>query len=215
MTTAAIVQARIGSTRLPAKVLLPLPTGRTVLGEVLLRCKQIAGVDVVVVALPDTPENDILLPYVPSDVKVARGPEMDVLARYVMAAAGVEADVVMRITSDCPLLDPLVCGQVLALFNEGDADYCSNVERRSFPQGFDCQVFSRTMLDRAHREAVDPSDREHVCPFMQRHGRVASFVGLHDRSGLRWTLDTLDDYRRIVAVFEANGLEDQPLRRAG
>src|ERR1041385_9116254 len=136
MVTAVIVQARLGSTRLPAKVLLPLPTGRTVLEEVLFRCKQIPGVGVVVCAIPEseTPHRDpgmiakewaalkALFVNAPdmlaeralqqADV-VVRGPEHDVLARYVKAAETVKADIIMQITADCPLIDPQVCGQVL------------------------------------------------------------------------------------------------------
>ena len=216
MTTAAIVQARLGSTRLPAKVLLPLPTGRTVLGEVLWRCCQIPGIDTVVCAIPDTAENDILngsahqafagriggygMPWL-----VVRGPEHDVLARYAKAAEVVNADVIMRITSDCPLIDPEVCGRILARQKEENVDYCSNCHPRSWPQGYDCEVFKRRALMRAHEEAEAPNDREHVTPYLVRwpgftRANVADVGG--DRSHYRWALDTLSDYVRIWGVME-------------
>lgn len=217
--TACIVQARLGSTRLPAKVLLPLPTGRTVLEEVLHRCKRIPGVDAVVLAIPDTPENDIIEKVAPHGlrqvewgIEIVRGPEHDVLARYAMAAEVVNADVIMRITSDCPLIDPKVCGRVLSAHKLDRADYASNTMSRTWPQGLDCQVFSRDLLRRADRETVGAGevfnllnhDRAHVCPWMERASDVrrSSVTCDRNRSHLRWTLDTLEDYVRIWRVFE-------------
>lgn len=226
--TAVIVQARLGSTRLPAKVLLPLPTGRTVLEEVLFRCRQIPGVDVVVCAVPDTAENDILASVVskiewaafPEDNPVirarpilVRGSEHDVLARYAKAAGAVGADVVMRVTSDCPLIDPEACGHVLQAFMNARqrtdcvVHYSSNVHPRWLPHGQDCEVFSRELLERANREANGPHDREHVTtPWMYDTACAArACTGVEyneDRSHLRWTLDTLEDYVRIWNIFD-------------
>lgn len=215
---ACIVQARLGSTRLPAKVLLPLPTGRTVLEEVLHRCKQIKGVDVVVLATPDTPENDILTWFawkaigVPHGV-LTRGPEHDVLARYAKAAVEVDADVIMRVTADCPLIDPYICGQVLKLVC-GEREFASNNEPpRSYPIGFDCEVFSRGLLMRAHEEAADPDDREHVGIWMRRNAKAKRCLYADEselnrrRSHLQLTLDTLEDYVRIYRVFEEQARE--------
>jgi spore coat polysaccharide biosynthesis protein SpsF (cytidylyltransferase family) len=221
MTTACIVQARLGSTRLPAKVLLPLPTGRTVLEEVLFRCRQIPGVDVVVCAIPDTRENYILAEHVirsermeaPSErfnkIVLFRGSEHDVLARYAGAAAVVNADIVMRVTSDCPLIDPEVCGKILDLHRRINVGYVSNCwPTRTYPQGFDCEVFNREILERANSEAADPYDREHVTPWMQRQPDIewATLATEEDRSHLRWTLDTLEDYTRIWNVFQEQQL---------
>ena len=247
MTTACIVQARLGSSRLPAKVLLPLPAGRTVLEEVLSRCKQIPGVDVVVCAIPDTAENDILasfvskanhVPYNPlfdtppyplgkdwaKGVTLVRGPEHDVLARYAKAAAAVNADIILRITSDCPLLDPQVCGELLKLRERTNAGFASNSwPARSYPVGFDCEVFTREALERANAAAPAMSppgtlfermdlatfdahqDREHAgCPWMMRQTDIkkALLKAMDDRSHLRWTLDTLQDYVTIWNEFE-------------
>lgn len=207
---ACIVQARLGSTRLPAKVLLPLPIGRTVLEEVLRRCKQIHGIDEVVCAVPDTAENDIVASFAGREVRrdsIIRGPEHDVLARYVKAAEAVGADVIMRVTSDCPLIDPAVCGDVLATFGFADdyLDYCSNVHPRTYPQGFDCEVFTRAALVCADQQATQQYDREHVTPSIINHPdcRKTSIVSpIGDYSHLRWTLDTLDDYIRIWNVFQ-------------
>jgi spore coat polysaccharide biosynthesis protein SpsF len=205
VTVACIVQARLGSTRLPAKVLLKLPNGRAVLEEVLTRCKQIAAATVIVAALPDTEENDVLLGYIPSGVTVVRGSEHNLLARYAAAAEAVDASIIMRITADCPLLDPSICGALLALYASGGYDYCSNSHPvRTFPAGLDCEVFNREALQRAMRNPTTPEEREHVGPAIQkscgerRRGLLQSAV---DRSHIRWTLDTKDDIPTIWQAF--------------
>lgn len=230
MTCACIVQARLGSTRLPAKVLLPLPTGRTVLEEVLWRCRQIEGVDVVVCAIPDTSDNDLLetfiakatepakvdkiLAYYDEDGKfrkyiqpplIVRGPEHDVLARYVKAAEAVKADIIMRITADCPLIDPDVCGNILLGQRKTGVGYCSNVMPRTWPQGLDCEVFTLAALKRQDNSTLTAEEREHVTLSMQRDPAVsrANYASdKEDRSHLRWTLDTLSDYVTIWNVME-------------
>lgn len=205
MTVAVIVQARLGSTRLPTKVLLPLPTGFVVLEEVLHRCWKIPSVDVVVAALPDTAENDILLSCVAGDTVVVRGPEHDVLARYAKAAEAVKADIIMRVTSDCPLIDPEVCGKTLDLHCRINRGFVSNSwPHRTYPHGFDCEVFNADLLAEAHQNATEPEDREHVTRWFQRqpHVEKACLSTEEDRSHLRWTLDTLEDYVRIWNVFQ-------------
>ena len=206
MKTVCIVQARLASTRLPAKVLLPL-NGHTVLEEVLRRCKRILGVHQVVAAIPDTGDCDVLVPFIKrQDVAVSRGYEFDVLARYAKAAAEHDADIVMRVTSDCPLLSPSVCESVLALRERHDVGYASNVyPSRHFAQGLDCEVFTRGLLDMANNEAVDSYDREHVTPFIQRNCGVEGYALLkaaNDQSHLRFTLDTLADYLIILRAFD-------------
>lgn len=209
--TACIVQARLGSSRLPAKVLLPLPTGRTVLEEVLWRCSRISGIDVVVLAIPDTPENDIIVQnglkrQSSRKIQLVRGPEHDVLARYAKAAETVNADVIMRITADCPLIDPQVCGQVLAAFRDYKYECCSNTKPRTWPQGLDCEVFSASALRLANKYATKPYDREHVTPFLQSDDTTTISHNVvrkgEDLSHLRWTLDTIEDYVRIWGVME-------------
>ena len=221
MRTACIIQARLGSTRLPAKVLLPLPTGRTVLEEVLFRCKQIPGVDVIVVAMPDAPESRILAGFIdkalafPDSITdcskpyaVVLGPEHDVLARYAKAAEAVNADVILRITSDCPLLDPEVCGELLKLRERTNAGFASNSwPARSYPVGYDCEVFTRDVLERANVALAYGvnADREHAgCGWMKRQPdiKAALLKAMVDRSSERITLDTLADYVHIWSVFE-------------
>lgn len=215
--TACIIQARLGSTRLPAKVLLPLPTGRTVLEEVIFRCRQIKGVDVVVVAVADDPGSDIVADhamkaifascakedFVP--VLVTRGPERDVLKRYVMAAEDVDADIIMRVTADCPLIDPEVCSEVLIQLKNDSLDYCSNVHPRTFPKGFDVECLTMETLKRVDHLATSADCREHVTLYVYttegfKRGNHEQNV---DQSKIRLTLDTIEDYQAIWKEFEA------------
>lgn len=218
--TACIVQARLRSTRLPGKVLLPLPTGRTVLEECLHRCRQIEGVDVVVAALADDEGSDLLMPYVEREqdwvprivhrnepgiapLMIARGPEHDVLRRYLFAAEVVKADIILRVTSDCPLIEPGVCGMVLAYRAQHDLDYCANnLAVRTVPHGWDCEVFTFKALQAAgfdwsqeNREHVTARMREKDTGFSRGHIACANMYEHH------WTLDTIDDYIVICNEF--------------
>jgi glutamate-1-semialdehyde 2,1-aminomutase/spore coat polysaccharide biosynthesis protein SpsF len=204
--TAGIVQARMTSTRLAGKVLMPL-AGKTVLWHVLTRCRAIPGADVVCCAVPDTVESEpVMQEAVAAGALVAKGPEFDVLRRYRDAAQQMGADVVMRVTSDCPVIDPGLCGQVLkARLHEG-ADYACNNMPRSWPHGLDCEAFTADALDQADREATDDFDREHVTPWLRRTGhlRRANVPGPGGAfADNRWTLDFPEDYAFFVALFEA------------
>ena len=129
-----------------------------------------------------------------------RGPEHDVLLRYMLAATELEADVVMRITADCPLLSPELCGAVLRKLQDENADYASNIDPRTFPQGMDCEVFTRQLLDRAEELAND-DEREHVTTWMRGADIRRTNVSSPWKIEGRLTLDTIDDYRTICAYF--------------
>ncbi len=189
----------MGSTRLPGKVLLPL-NGHTVIGEVLTRCGRIPGVDKVVCAIPDTKENDELAHEAGDYCSVYRGPEFDVLARYHQAAIKYGADIIVRVTGDCPLISPDICGQVVTALKEDDCDYSSNVEPRTFPQGYDCEAFTIGAL-RAADYAAGQLEREHVTTWM-RDGNCDT-VNVESPYPLdgRLVLDTEDDYKVICAAF--------------
>jgi spore coat polysaccharide biosynthesis protein SpsF (cytidylyltransferase family) len=204
MTTAAIVQARWASTRLPGKVLRPL-RGRTVLAHVLGRAARIPGVDVVCCAVPDDVSSDpIAAEARAAGAVVFRGSETDVLGRYHGAAETVRANTVLRLTSDCPLLDPELCGRVLALLHERKADFATNNMPPSWPHGVDCEAFPAPVLARAAAEARAPYDREHVGPWMRREPGLLR-VNVTGPGGpaarLRWTLDYPEDYDFLVALF--------------
>jgi len=204
MTTACIVQARMGSTRLPAKVLKDI-AGEPALGHVLRRCRAIPGVEVVVCATVDHEDSEPIEALARSyGAEVYRGSETDVLDRYARAARAVAADVVMRVTSDCPLIDPGLCGEVIALRAEAEADYAANNFSHGFPHGLDCDVFTRGALERADREAREPYDREHVTTWMKRQSgfKQARVDGPGDeRARYRWTLDYPEDLAFFRALF--------------
>ncbi len=206
MNTVLIIQARMSSSRLPGKVLNRLGD-RTVLGHVLSRALVVPGVDAVCCATVDTPDcNPVVEEAERYGVEVFRGSEKDVLDRYHKAALALGADVVMRITSDCPVIDPAVCGEVLALRRAHAADYATNNMPPSWPHGLDCEVFTFDWLDRAAREAVKPSEREHVSPFIRTHPD-ATRVNLsgpgQPYDTYRWTLDTPRDMEFFEALVDA------------
>lgn len=200
-----VIQARMGSSRLPGKVLQEL-AGRTVLEHVVRRAERIAGIDAVWCAIPDLDKDDELATAAEqAGARVFRGSENNVLQRYYGAAAAAGADVVMRITADCPLLDWEVSGAVLREFLSGNLDYASNLEPRSWPKGLDTEVFSRAALERTQKEAVSDYDREHVTPFMRaqagfKRGGVVCADG--DYSTWRWTLDYPQDLLFCRQVME-------------
>jgi spore coat polysaccharide biosynthesis protein SpsF len=203
--TAIVVQARMGSSRLPGKILKKLGHA-TVLDEVLRRCRAVAGVDVVVCAIPDSPEDDVIIPIAErAKAVVVRGPSTDVLARYLLAAQAVEADIVMRVTSDCPLIDPGLCGALLTVRNATSADYAANNMPPSFPHGLDCEVFTMQALKRADRSAVEEYDREHVTPWLRRDDSISRAVYYDpgkENVEQRWTLDFPDDYAFVSRLFD-------------
>ncbi len=209
----AVIQARLTSTRLPAKIQLDL-AGKTALERCVGRVQRIAGVSEVVVATSVDSSDDLVVSAAGRlGVRVVRGALDDVLGRFVSAARETEADAVVRITSDCPLLDPRESARVVARFLAGDVDYVSNTLTRRYPRGLDTEVFSREALERASSEAPAGPEREHVTLRMYSHAELFTCAGVTpedgvDRSGHRWTLDTLEDYRMLYAIFEALGARE-------
>lgn len=206
--TVVIVQARMGSTRLPGKVLMPL-AGRPMVLHVLDRAAQIQGIDEVVAATPSLTEDDRLAETIAgAGYAVSRGSADDVLARYGAAIRETNADVVIRITADCPMLSPRVSTRVLEAFV--DCDYASNTVERTFPRGLDTEVMSSVSLLIAAAEATKLSEREHVTPFIYRHPgrfRLCHVTDVIDRSSMRWTVDTPEDMALAVAVYDELGAD--------
>ena len=204
MITACIVQARVSSTRLPAKVLKDL-AGEPILGHVLRRCAAIPGVDRVICATVEGVESAPIAE-IASDcgALVFRGSESDVLQRYAGAARAAAADIVMRVTSDCPLIDPGLCGLVLRRRAEATADYAANNLTHGFPHGLDCEAFTRAALDAAAAAATAAGEREHVTPWIRSHPtyRKASVEGPGGAlAKWRWTLDYPEDLDFFRALF--------------
>ena len=213
MDIVAVVQARVGSSRLPAKVLLDLG-GATALQRCLDRVRRIEGVREVIVATTTKADDDLIVSLARRlGVRVWRGSENDVLARYIGAALDARADIVLRCTSDCPLLDPAMSSPVVAAFVDSQTtaeplDYASNNLERRLPRGLDTEVVSVDALHRASRVAT-ASEREHVTLHVYRNPATFRLRAVRpdprDLSHHRWTLDTLDDYRFLCGVYEALG----------
>jgi spore coat polysaccharide biosynthesis protein SpsF (cytidylyltransferase family) len=203
MRIVAIIQARMGSSRLPGKVLLPIE-GRSMLQWVCRRARQAALVDQVVVATTRQACDDVVADECRRlGVACFRGVEDDVLDRYCRAAEAHRADLVVRITADCPLIDAELIDDVVVAALQHEPDYASNVLRRTYPRGLDTEVATAAALARAWREAREPYQRVHVMPYFYQHPelfRLHSVTGDEDLSGHRWTVDSPEDLEFVRGV---------------
>jgi spore coat polysaccharide biosynthesis protein SpsF len=217
MKRVIIIQARMTSTRLPGKVLMDLG-GRPLLARQLERLRRCRQVDELCIATTANASDDPIAALARREsVACFRGDEEDVLSRYTGAAALTGAELVVRVTSDCPLIDPGITDQVIARALEPDAacDYVSNVEPRRFPRGLDTEAFFIETLRRVARMATSRPAREHVTWFILReHPELfvrRQVVGAVDHSDLRWTVDTEADLAMVRALWEAAGLAERDL----
>jgi spore coat polysaccharide biosynthesis protein SpsF (cytidylyltransferase family) len=191
--------------------------GRPVLEHVLSRLKNVQDVDTICVATTTTGHDDAVVDVAKRmGVAVYRGSETDVLARYHGAAAMVDADVIIRVTSDCPLIDYSVVDQLIALREDTAADYASNgLLQIDWPHGLDCEVFTRRMLERAVVSVSDPYDHEHVTPWIRTRGaeirRHLPGPGL-PISEQRWVLDYPEDYAFLTRLFSFFPAAEAPLK---
>lgn len=205
MRVVAVLQARTGSTRLPGKVMADL-AGKPLLARVIERAQAVPGVQTVVVATTRAERDRPILDLAKAcGAKAYAGSEEDVLDRYYQAVRQFGGEVVVRLTADCPLLDPRVSARVLERYLKGDVDYASNTLDPTFPDGLDTEVFSFAALERAWRESGLASEREHVTPYIWKNPvkfRLASVTDEVDRSGLRWTVDEAQDLEFVRAVYK-------------
>ena len=212
MRLVAIVQARMGSTRLPGKTLIDL-CGRPMLARVVERLRRASLVQEVMVATSTLAADDAIVELCAAQGwRCFRGSATDVLDRYVQAARAADAEAVMRITGDCPLIDPEIVDQVAGAFLERqpELDYaCNFFPRRTFPRGLDTEILRRDTLDYGGAEATDPASREHVTTFIYQnpdrfriHGILAADGEWSDR---RWTVDAPEDLALVSAVYNHFG----------
>lgn len=205
MKVAAIVQARMESTRLPGKVLLDL-AGTSMLGRVLERLRRVDVIDEVIVATTTAPSDEVIVEECRRHAtEFFRGSESDVLDRYYQAAESIAADVVVRITSDCPLIDPEVTSLTVKKFLEVRPDYASNCLVRTFPRGLDTEVMTVGALKRAWDEADQTYQRAHVTPYLYEHPeefKLLSVTGENDYSYYRWTVDTAEDLELVRGIYK-------------
>jgi glutamate-1-semialdehyde 2,1-aminomutase len=203
MKVVAIVQARMGSTRLPNKVMKQI--GQVPMIELLLkRLSKSKQIHQVVLATSTDERNNPLVAHVQRlGYTCVRGSENDVLQRYLDAGRQVQADVVVRITGDCPLVDPVLVDKAIEQFKTSSADYLCNTSPATYPDGLDVEVFNIKALERAGIEAVEAFDREHVTPYLRRPGLFTTQAMQHeqDLSALRWTVDEPVDFEVVTQVF--------------
>ena len=203
----AILQARMSSSRLPGKVLMPL-AGAPMIVRQMERLGRASRIDKVVVATSTEPDDDAIEQVVRhAGVEVHRGPLEDVLARFLGALAAYPADHVVRLTADCPFADPVVIDDTIALHLASGGDYASNTPpHRTFPKGLDVEVMTAAALRRAGAEAISPEEREHVTWGIHTRPdrwRLAFHSQAADEGDVRWTVDRPDDYAFSTAVYDA------------
>lgn len=204
MKVVAIVQARMGSTRLPDKVMKRMG-GVPMIELLLARLAKSRKIDQIVLATSTDDRNTSLVEHVQSlGYTCVRGSETDVLQRYLVAARHVQADVIVRITGDCPLIDPELVDKVIEDYQLKSIDYLCNTSPTTYPDGLDTEVFSLQALERAAQESQDPFDHEHVTPYLRKPGlfKISGFTHDEDLSALRWTVDEPTDFEVVSQVFE-------------
>ena len=203
MKIVAIVQARMGSTRLPGKVMKKI-AGMPAIELLLKRLNHSELIHEICVATSHNVENDELCQLVEKlGYRVVRGSESDVLQRFLDAANATTADAIVRITGDCPVVDPELVDRVIGLFLNSNVDYVSNIDPPTFPDGLDVEVFTKRVLMEAEQHAKSQFDREHVTPFVRNGGySKLNLSNIRDTSDLRLTLDEQDDLSVLRKVFE-------------
>lgn len=211
----AIIQARMGSSRLPGKVMMDIQ-GIPVLQWVTQAALSINNIDNVIIATSTENQDDAIEKWcVKNNIKIFRGDEKNVLSRYYEAAKvhGLKSgDLVMRLTADCPLLDPQICGEVISLLLRTGKDYANNIGNpRAWPDGLDCEVFTFDALERSFLEASDDLYKEHVSLYIRHNPQFFDAISLSCPVGgigdYRWTLDTQDDFEHLI--YLTNHLQDR------
>ncbi len=204
-----IIQARMGSSRLPGKTLMELENKKTTLDFVIEQLSFSKLINRVVIATTSLDKDNVIEQKARTlGINCFRGSETDVLDRYYRCAKEFEMKTIVRITADCPIIDPIIVDKVIEQFQSGDYDYAANIIFRTYPVGTDTEIFSFNSLERCWNEAKQPSEREHVTPFMRNKNsnfKIENIQNDQDLSHLRWTLDLKEDLiliREIVSKIK-------------
>jgi spore coat polysaccharide biosynthesis protein SpsF len=215
MKIVATIEARMTSSRLPGKVLLPV-LGQPMLHHLITRLRAVKSINEIVIATTTNVADDVLVEFAAKEkVMVFRGSELDVMARVIGAAELGGADVIVEITGDCPIIDPDIVEQTIQMYLHHDAAYVSNAHIRSYPDGMDTQVFRLCTLKKSASLTTDPLDREHVSLHIRNHPELFTKVHLVAPPSLCWpelglTLDEPKDYELLKNIIEHFG-PDNPL----
>ncbi len=214
MKTVAIIQARMGSSRLPGKVLMPI-MGKPMLWHIVRRVRAVPSIDQVLVAVPTDWANEVLRQFcVDNNIAHFAGSETDVLDRYYQAAQQVEADPVIRVTADCPLVDPQLIERLIQAYKSGGYDHigvaagagAERLGKGRFPDGLDAECFGFSALDRAWNDTTDPRDREHVTRYIWNHKdifRCGALTADVVYPKLRLTVDHVEDFELVTKIYES------------
>jgi len=202
----AIIQARLGSSRLPGKTLMTIK-GETLLGHLINRVKISRYITDIIIATTTHKKDDAIIAFVKEKgLKVYRGSEEDVLDRFYKTAVEYGAESIVRVTPDCPMLDPDIMDRVISKYLEGTYDYVSNTMPPTYPDGYDAEVFSFSALEKAWKETTLYSEREHVTPYIYKHPDLFRLYNVkkdgEDLSWMRFTVDTPRDYEFVSKIFE-------------
>lgn len=206
MKTGVIIQTRMGSSRLPGKVMLEL-FGKPVIQHVIERIGQSKEIDEIVIATTKLTQDDVIAKEAEKNgVKCFRGSEEDVLSRYYYAAEKYEIETVVRVTSDCPLIDPFITDSIIKCFKDNQFDIVTNassdLKTRTYPRGLDTEVFSFSVLEDAFNYAKKTYQREHVTPYIYEISKkIHNYKASEDYSKYRWTLDTYEDFELIKTIY--------------
>ncbi|MDJ1431982.1 glycosyltransferase family protein [Halostagnicola sp. A-GB9-2] len=224
MRAVTVIQARVGSTRLPGKVMYPLD-GRPTLEHVVTRVSHADTVTNVVVATSTKPQDDVIKQYAPEfGADVIRGGESDVLSRFEQALEQYDPEIIVRVTADCPLISPRFIDASIRRIEKGDTEYVSAGFDRTFPRGLTCEAFTAESFERVCVESTDPHHREHVTPYYREHpeefelynlesNEVFDEPWLQGRTDIRLTLDKPADYQLLETLYreiEFDGILDIP-----
>lgn len=219
MKIVATIEARMTSSRLPGKVMMPA-LGRPMLAHLTSRLKAVPSIDDIVLATTVNTADDVLVDFAAKDgIKVFRGSEEDVMLRVIGAGESAQADVVVEITGDCPIIDPDLVEQTIRVFKRNNAVYCANSFISSYPDGMDVQVMTLEALKHSFSMTDDPLDREHVSRHIVQNPQLFPHVYLIAPPSLHWpglglTLDEPADYDLIRTLIENLG-KDNPLFGCG
>ena len=208
-----IIQARMGSTRLPGKTMEKITKDKRVIDFVVEQLKFSKIIEKIIVAIPDSIEDDVTYNHLLSKkIQTYRGSLKNVLDRYYQCAKNISSSVIVRVTADCPLIDPEIVDKVIMKFIKNKFDYVSNTHPRTFPYGTETEVFSFNALEKAWNETRNDFDREHVTPYFYKNPNkfsIGNVIQEKNQSNYRWTIDYNEDLELVKYI--ANNIIKKPI----
>ena len=208
-----IIQARMGSTRLPGKTMEKITKDKRVIDFVVEQLKFSKIIEKIIVAIPDSIEDDVTYNHLLSKkIQTYRGSLKNVLDRYYQCAKNISSSVIVRVTADCPLIDPEIVDKVITKFIKNKFDYVSNTHPRTFPYGTETEVFSFNALEKAWNETRNDFDREHVTPYFYKNPNkfsIGNVIQEKNQSNYRWTIDYNEDLELVKYI--ANNIIKKPI----